>query len=215
LDRYQSTKLLSASKLAAEKNDRWLFQDISFALEPGELLHIKGSNGSGKTTLLRILCGLTRADDGEVFWGGEKILRKHDEYHSQLSYVGHHDGIKQDLTVEENLKIANVLAQDKRHSKRKIDLDEVLEQVGLRKKKYSFARTLSAGQKRRLALSRCLLNDTAVWILDEPLTSLDTHGIEFIESMIKQHLAKDGLALVTSHHALNVKTNNYKELHLS
>jgi len=66
---YSQAACLSAENLCAEKQDRWLFENIAFALEPGEMLHLKGANGSGKTTLLRILCGLTTADQGEVSWG--------------------------------------------------------------------------------------------------------------------------------------------------
>lgn len=214
MDRYQKAQTLSARQLAVEKNDHWLFQDVGFCVEPGEMLHICGANGSGKTTLLRVLCGLTRADAGEVYWGERRIGQGRDEYHNQLSYVGHHDGIKPELSVQENLAIASLLAQDKRYREHHPELENVLSQVGLAKKKYALARTLSAGQKRRLALARCLLNDTAIWVLDEPLTSLDVHGIKLIETLLAQHLQRGGLALVTSHQPLNIQGQAHKELAL-
>ena len=108
---YADINIVSAQKLSSEKQDRWLFKDISFSVKPGQIFHIQGANGSGKTTLLRILCGLTRSDSGQVMWGDKPIHKQHDQYHTQLSYVGHTDGIKQDLTVEENLHVAAVLAQ--------------------------------------------------------------------------------------------------------
>ena len=212
---YADTYIVLAENLSSEKQDRWLFKDISFSIEPGHILHIKGANGSGKTTLLRILCGLTTADSGEVSWGDKSIRKQHDQYHTQLSYVGHTDGIKQDLTVEENLQVAAVLAQGKQQKPKRIDLDGILKQVGLNKKKYTFAHALSAGQRRRLALARCLLNDTSIWILDEPLTALDAQGVSLVEELINQHIQKKGIAIITSHQELNINDAQYKELKLS
>ena len=212
---YSDSHVLSAVKLSAERQDRWLFKDVSFTIEPGTVFHLKGANGSGKTTILRILCGLTTADAGEVFWGDRPISQQHDEYHTQLSYVGHTDGIKQDLTVEENLKVNAVLALGKQQQPKNIDLAETLKQVGLNKRRYTFAHSLSAGQRRRLALARCLLNDTSIWILDEPLTALDTQGVQLVEQLINEHIQRRGIAIITSHQRLNVDDANYQVLDLS
>ena len=211
---YPDSFPLSATGLSSEKQDRWLFQDISFTIEPGMILHIKGANGSGKTTMLRILCGLTMADGGEVLWDDKPISKQKDEYFTQLSYVGHSDGIKQDLTVEENLQVAAVLAQGKQQKPRRVDLKSTMQQVGLLKKRYTLAHALSAGQRRRLALARCILNDTSIWILDEPLTSLDIDGIKLVEDLIKQHIQRNGIAIVTSHQMFDISESNYKVLEL-
>ena len=212
---YPESHTLSAVKLSAERQDRWLFKDISFSIEPGLVFHLKGANGCGKTTILRILCGLTTADSGEVKWGDKPISKQHDEYHTQLSYVGHTDGIKQDLTVEENLKVAAVLAQGKQQQPKQIDLGDTLRKVGLHHRKYTFAHSLSAGQRRRLALARCLLNDTSIWILDEPLTALDTQGVALVEELINEHIQRNGIAIITSHQRLDVNDANYQVLDLS
>ncbi len=179
------------------------------------MLHLKGANGSGKTTLLRILCGLTTADQGEVRWGGKPIKQQRDEYHTQLSYVGHSDGIKQDLSVTENLKIAAVLARGKQQKPIPVDINQTLSAMGLIKKKHTFAHDLSAGQCRRLALARCLLNETSIWVLDEPLTALDKQGVGIIESMINDHLNRNGMAIVTSHQDLNISKDRCRDLNLS
>jgi len=212
---YTQASRLSAENLCAEKQDRWLFEDLAFELEPGQMLHLKGANGSGKTTLLRILCGLTRADQGEVSWAGKPIEQQRDEYFTQLSYVGHTDGIKPGLTVNENLKIAAVLARGKQLKPKPVDIDQTLSTMGLAKKKHVFAHDLSAGQRRRLALARCLLNDTSIWILDEPLTALDKHGVGIIENMISDHLQRNGMAIVTSHQDLTINEGLYVNLNLS
>ncbi len=217
---YSQAARLSAENLCAEKQDRWLFENIAFELEPGEMLHLRGANGSGKTTLLRILCGLTTADKGEVSWGGTPIHQQRNEYHTQLSYVGHTDGVKQDLSVTENLKVAAVLATGKQQKTKNlnldpINLDQALSDMGLKTKKYTFAHDLSAGQRRRLALTRCLLNETSIWILDEPLTALDKQGVEIVENMINAHLQRNGMAIVTSHQDLNINEDRCRDLNLS
>ncbi len=215
LPAYTKSKALSVKKLSVEKQDRWLFQNISFELQPQEVLHLEGENGSGKTTLLRVLCGLTLADEGEVYWDEVSIQKQAYDYHLQLSYVGHSDGIKQDLTVLENLRVAMVLSRSIYKVSDKSILGDILKNIGLENKEDTLAFHLSAGQRRRLAFARCLLNDSALWILDEPLTALDTKGIAFIEQAIQAHIERGGLAVITSHQSLNIKNVRCTRLNLS
>ncbi len=102
--------MLEAVDLECVRGDRPLFSHLSFSLKPGELLHVTGVNGSGKTTLLRTLCGLTRAHAGEIRWHGNAISKLGDDYHAQLAYVGHSNGIQGDLTPVENLRVASSLS---------------------------------------------------------------------------------------------------------
>jgi len=212
---YTNSKTLSVKKLSIEKQDRWLFQNISFELRPKEVLHLEGENGSGKTTLLRALCGLTQADEGDVYWDDTSIQQSAYDYHLQLSYLGHSDGIKQDLTVLENLRVAMVLSRSIYKVSDKQILGDILKSIGLEDKDDTLAFHLSAGQRRRLAFARCLLNDSSLWILDEPLTALDTKGIAFIESAIQAHIERGGLAVITSHQPVNIKNVRCTRLNLS
>jgi len=215
LPAYTNSKSLSVKKLSIEKQDHWLFQNVNFELKPKEVLHLEGENGSGKTTLLRALCGLTIADEGEIFWDGASIQKQSYDYHLQLSYVGHSDGIKQDLTVLENLRVAMVLSRSIYKVSDKKILSDILKSIGLENKEDTLAFHLSAGQRRRLAFARCLLNDSALWILDEPLTALDVKGVAFIEQAIQAHIERGGLAIITSHQPLNVKNVRCTRLNLS
>jgi len=215
LPEYTNSQSLSVKNLSIEKQDRWLFQNISFEIKPKEVLHLEGENGSGKTTLLRALCGLTMPDEGEVFWNGISIDKQSYDYHLQLSYLGHSDGIKQDLTVLENLRVSMVLSRSIYKVSDKAILEDILKGIGLENKEDTLAFHLSAGQRRRLAFARCLLNDSSLWILDEPLTALDTKGISFIEYAIKMHIERGGLAVITSHQPLNVKNVPCTRLNLS
>lgn len=201
---------LEARDLACIRDDRTLFSGLRFRLAPGQALVLEGRNGSGKTSLLRILCGIRLPDAGTVSWGGADINRLGADYHEHTAYVGHRDGVKLDLTPRENLAVARGLGRPSG-----ISLDAALERVDLYGYEDVPTRNLSAGQQRRLALARLLVTDTLLWILDEPFTSLDVHGIRLIEELLEQHTAGGGMLAVTSHHAVHLVHTPVQHINLS
>ncbi len=201
---------LEASGLACIRDDRTLFSDLAFRIGPGEALLLEGRNGSGKTSLLRILCGIRLPDAGSINWCGTDINRLGADYHEHTAYVGHRDGIKLDLTPLENLAMARALGKPN-----EITLEAALEQVDLYGFEDVLTRNLSAGQQRRLALARLLVTDTTLWILDEPFTSLDVHGIQVIEELLDQHTSRGGMLAVTSHHAVHLANTRMQRINLS
>jgi heme exporter protein A len=190
-----------ARSLLCIRDDRVLFEDLSFTIDSGQALVLEGRNGSGKTSLLRILCGIRLPESGALFWQGKDIFRLGPEFHEHIAYLGHKDGSKLDLTPLENLRIARGLGK----AQADIDLEEALDQVGL----YGFedipTRNLSAGQQRRLAIARLLVTDAKLWILDEPFTSLDRKGIEHMERLFEGHLKHGGMAAMTTHHRIGFR----------
>ena len=201
---------LEARELACIRDDRTLFSSLEFRLERGQALVLEGRNGSGKTSLLRILCGIRLPDAGCINWCGEDINRLGADYHEHTAYVGHRDGIKLDLTPLENLAMARALGKPNDST-----LEEALEKVDLYGFEDVLTRNLSAGQQRRLALARLLVTDTVLWILDEPFTSLDTHGIKTIEHLLDRHTGNGGMLAVTSHHAVNLNNTATQTINLS
>jgi len=173
------------------------------------MLVVEGPNGCGKTSLLRILTGLRLADGGEILWRGETIDRLAGDYYEQVTYVGHHDGIKHELSCLENLRLARAMGIPST-----LDLDDVLERVNLYTYGESEVGSLSAGQKRRLALARLLATDSLLWILDEPFTSLDKASMEMFSVLFEQHLQRDGVIVVTSHHDISLPTRALQRLNL-
>jgi len=201
---------LEVHALECIRDDRTLFSQLEFRLERGQALVLEGRNGSGKTSLLRILCGIRLPDAGTVTWGDTDISKLGPDYHVHTSYVGHRDGIKLDLTPLENLTMARALGKPS-----DITLDAALEKVDLFGYEDVLTRNLSAGQQRRLALARLLVTDSLLWILDEPFTSLDTHGIQVIEHLFDQHTANGGMLAVTSHHAVSLNNTSTQTINLS
>lgn len=205
-----SNTLLEVDNVSCSRDDRLLFEKLSFNVNRGQAVVLEGRNGTGKTTLLRILCGLRRPDDGEVRWDGIAIEENAVEFHRYMAFVGHTDGVKRELTALENLRVLQTLC-----GKGDMTIEEALEAVQLAGFEDIPTHYLSAGQRRRAALARLLVTDARVWILDEPFTSLDVHGIALLESLMDQHLAKGRALVMTSHHAVHLTTADVQRINLS
>lgn len=200
--------VLAGRNLELWRGDKRLFRDLSFAAGTGELVHVTGPNGAGKTSLLRVICGLTLPDEGTVSWRGHAVTRRRIEYHDELTYVGHRDALKGDLTAAENLRSA-VALHDAAAGKR---VGAVLNEVGLDTLADLPARYLSAGQKRRLSIVRAMLMPATVWIMDEPFANLDADGRDWAAALVTAHLDEGGIAVVTSHYELEVSAARRHEL---
>lgn len=206
---YTFTDNLAVKNLACWRNEQVLFSDLNLSLAPKNVLFLQGENGSGKTSLLRILCGFRLPDEGEITWG-EQATSSLPEYFQNISYVGHKNGIKDELTVEENLNLMRSMA-----TASDIKMESVLKQIGLFKQADVLSRQLSAGQKRKLALARLMMTDNSFWVLDEPFTSLDKASVGLFESLIKQHIARGGMLILTSHHDIDLSGLSVNHFNLS
>jgi heme exporter protein A len=200
--------LLQARALTFHRQDEPVFGPLDFCLDAGELTLIEGDNGSGKTTLMRILTGLLRPEEGELYWRGEPLTW--DRCSGEVVFLGHQLGLKADLTPHENLRFAIGLHGHREHS----HIDEALARVGLAGYEDEPVRKLSAGQKKRVALARLLLIPAALWLLDEPYANLDRTGIELVNRLLAQHAAEGGAALVTSHGAVSFLSGEPKRVRM-
>ena len=206
---YSFTGNLAVKNLSCWRNEQILFQGLNLSLTPKNILFLQGENGSGKTSLLRILCGFRLPDEGEITWG-DKPVSSMPEYFENISYVGHKNGIKDELTVEENLNLMRSMA-----TASNIKTEDVLKQIGLFKRSDVLARQLSAGQKRKLSLARLMMTENSFWILDEPFTSLDAATVKFYEQLIKQHITRGGMLILTSHHDIDLSGLSVNHFNLS
>src|SRR6185295_8244169 len=173
---------------------------------------LRGPNGSGKTSLLRILCGLATPAAGEVGWNGQSIRKLGEEYFASVAYLGHQNGVKDELTAIENLRVSSAVSGTPIDKNR---AQEILTRVGLSPQQHLPARVLSAGQRRRLGMTRLLTSRAKLWILDEVLTSLDDAAMNLSREFITEHLKKDGIAIVATHQDLNLAAPRIQQLRLS
>lgn len=204
--------MFEAKNISYERGDRNLFSKLSFLVSAGQALHIMGDNGAGKSSLLKLLSGIAKVDEGNIFWQNTNIAESTENFYSNLLFIGHKSGINHHLSAEQNLSWYATLSGQKKISKN--DADEIFKKIGL----YGFedipSAKLSAGQQRRIALCRLLIEKKKLWLLDEPLVSLDKQGVSLFESLLEKHLTQQGIAVFTSHQNINITNHNILSLDL-
>lgn len=204
--------MLELVNLDCVRGGRMLFRNLNLSVAEGSLIQLQGPNGSGKTSLLRIISGLMAPENGEVRWQGADIRTLGEEYSQDIAYLGHRNGIKEELTPLENLRISVGVSGNK------LDAGEAraaLKQVGLESRQHLPTRFLSEGQRRRAALSRLIISTAKLWLLDEVFAALDTSAVELVRTVIEGHLNKGGMAIVATHHELMISAGSFQRLELA
>lgn len=190
---------LEARNTGCERGGYRLFGPLSFTITGGDLVQITGGNGTGKTTLLRMLCGMLPADNGEILLDGRPLAQARESFNQLLLWAGHLPGINPRLTALENLHFyyPDVPARQRLSA---------LAATGLAGYEDLPAARLSAGQQRRVALSRLWLTRAALWILDEPFTALDAQGVTRLSQRMVRHARQGGGVIFTTHQPLPAGT---------
>lgn len=189
---------LDVEALSLWRGERMLFRDLAFSVRAGDALQLEGPNGSGKTSLLRAIAGFLEPRSGAIrvrTSGGEQFASG-EERAEFIGWLGHQDGAKSQLTPLEALSF------HARYYGSSARIDEALQRVSLARIAELPVQYLSAGQKRRLALARLSLSARPLWLLDEPLASLDTSGKALVAELVAQHCKEGGLAVVATHEPL-------------
>jgi heme exporter protein A len=181
-------KPLTAIDVTCRRGARVLFQGLSFELERGQLAWLRGRNGRGKTSLLRMAAGLLDVEHGRIHCDRRELV-----------YLGHANALKDDLSASEALDF--LLRMQGRRSTHAA-LHAALERLGLPGRHAAPVRTLSQGQRRRVALARLALDERpALWLLDEPFDALDADGSELLDALLQAHVRRGGSVLLCSHQA--------------
>lgn len=203
---------LQASGLAYARGARTLFADLDFDVKPGEALRVAGRNGSGKTSLLRVLSGLAEPLRGEVRWQGRAIRAQRDVFHQALAYIGHGNGVKDDLSALENVRTSAALSGRACSSAQAL---QALRQMGLGNRAHLPARVLSQGQRRRVVLARLAIGPVApLLVLDEPFNALDQESVEALSSWLNQQLAQGASVVYTTHQSQLLTVARHHEVQL-
>lgn len=190
--------LLEFRGLTFERDDWPLFSELSGEARSGEILQITGPNGCGKTTLLHILASILPVNAGSLHWTGRDISDCRQDYLSDVAFIGHQSGLKLALSPRENLQWLSKL-----QPLSKSTASEALIRIGLSGFENAPCHTLSAGQLRRAALAALCMSKARLWLLDEPLTALDSQGISDVEALLVAHVESGGAVVLSSHQLLS------------
>ena len=205
-----SASILRAENLHLWRSERHVLKGVGLTVRGGELLQLTGANGAGKTTLLRALCGLNHLEEGRVFWNDQDVRVDRAGFHAALVYLGHEPPLKPDLSGVENLRFWTGM----RRAVTGAAIDAAMLSTGAGEFSARPVRTLSAGQRRRVALAGLVLAAVPLWLLDEPTTNLDANGQELVASLVDAHLRAGGLAIAAVHHGLGIDPARLRELNL-
>ncbi len=197
--------LVEVQNLTCERGGRRIFRDVSFAIATGQVLTLEGPNGAGKSSALRILSGLLPQAAGEVRMqmSAGYAVTDGEERGKLVGWIGHTDGVKAQLSVLENALFFAALYGAR------IDVMGVLDHVGLKRLADLPAQYLSAGQRKRLGLARLILSNRPLWLLDEPLSSLDTAGRRVAAELIGEHCDDGGIAIIATHETLGLDATRF------
>ena len=185
---------LELQSVRCVRGERLLFSKLNFQCAAGTLVRIAGPNGTGKTSLLRLLVGLMQPQEGQILWKNEPIKKLKEEFWKDLVYIGHLNGVKDELTARENLLINCEIGE---HPVTKEQADHALAMVGL-------------------ALARLYLSRHAgFWVLDEPFTALDVKAVANLANLIAEHVNEGGIVAFTTHQEVPIAANNVQRIELT
>lgn len=194
--------MLEATGVDCVRGERCLFQQFDLLLRPGQCVHVIGPNGAGKTSLLRILAGLLAPAAGSVRWKGREVARNREPFAADLAFVGHRDGIKDELSAIENVRFEGAL---RGADPGLAGAAAALARLGMTEHTAVPVGKLSQGQRRRVALSRlCQAARPPLWILDEPYNGLDTASAALLDALLREQLADDGIVVLTAHQTIRL-----------
>ena len=173
--------IVNAENISYKVNDNKLFHNLTFTIQEGEAIHVKGSNGSGKSTLIRIILGITKQTKGNILVNTNK----------EICYLGHKNALKNYLSLEDNILLMDL----NKHP----DLKQYIEILGFKKLLDVNVANLSYGQQKKLALLRLFLNESDLIVLDEPFVGLDKETQEILNNFLVSQLNKNKAIIYTSH----------------
>ena len=194
--------MLEVSSIYLYRNRKQVFKDFSLNLKNSEIILLEGENGVGKTSLLNMISGLINPDKGFIKICRKSIIELGNHKKKIFTYIPDKNCLKENLSVNENLKswlkLSNLKVNDNSYQKalNTFSIDNIQE---------TLVKSLSHGQKKKVALTKLLFSKSKLWLLDEPLNGIDTKTITVLKKIMIQHIKKNGSILFSSHVKIDLK----------
>ena len=186
--------LLEVKNVSLSRNDNPILSNINLELNTSSVINIHGRNGCGKTSLLKIIVGITEPTGGII---NNNILS---DDKKNITYIGHKHGIKNNLTLSENILFEPSIYNDKQKN-----IDDMIKRYQMDKYKDYLSKNLSHGQQKKISLIKASLSNARVWVIDEPYSALDKDAIKILDSCIHEHLSNPGSVIMTNHEPITDK----------
>ena len=194
--------LIQLKDISLSRNDKSIIRDMSLNVNSSSVLNIYGHNGSGKTTLLKILAGITEPTSGE-------IINNIHQY-GAFAYIGHKHGIKNNLTLNENLLYGD---SEKFYDQNRID--KVIDTYNMSKYKNYLAKNLSHGQQKKISLMKANISSSPIWVIDEPYSALDKDSVSIVDQSICDHIKNEGAVIMSNHELITNKPFNINNIEIN
>ncbi len=194
--------MLLVNNLSFKRLNTYIFSEINIAVNPGKIIYINGRNGSGKTTLLKTILNILEPSNGEVFWMGKKIKNNLSNFYNASTFIMDKKTSIREISILENIYFW------KKFSSSSINNDQIeklLNLLGLEEHKNKKVMNLSLGEVKKLELTRLIIEQKKLWILDEPFSEIDKQAIEIIEETFLDHVEKKGMIIFTSHYEVQIR----------
>ena len=201
--------MLLANNISFKYSERFLFKNLDLSISPKTIIQIKGRNGTGKTTLIKILSNILIPTTGEIYWNGKNIYKNTRYFFNNLTLIMDTNTSKGDMTVYENIQFWQKLFKSQIKNN---EINLLLEMLNIHNYKNTFVKYLSYGEKRKLEISRLILEKKKLWIFDEPYLGLDKATINIFNETIKNHSKAEGMVIFSSHYHLEMRGLNTIDL---
>ena len=194
--------MLLVNNLKFERSEKVIFENIHIAASSGKIVFVKGNNGTGKTTLLKTLVNILEPNEGDIFWMGKKIKNNIFNFYSETTLIMDKPTSSLEMTVIENINFWKqiTLSQIKYE-----EIFNLLEMLGIDQYLKKQTMYLSLGEIKKLELTRLILEQKKLWILDEPYIGLDKNSMDIINETFIDHVSNNGIIIFSSNYEPNLK----------
>ena len=188
--------MLLINNLSFSRNETKIFENLNLSLSNKQMIQIKGKNGSGKTTFLKVILNILEPKNGEIIWKGKNTKKNIFDFYNQTTFIMDNNTSTRELNVIDNINFWKGLSSSK------LDNEEIyvlLRKLDIEKYYNTKVMYLSAGEQKKLELTRLILEQKKLWVLDEPFNHLDDLSIEILNQTFIDHVNNNGMILFASH----------------